>query len=76
VFACQNPSQSSGATSGRKTLPKSFMNRFTKIFLDELTQADYTTILTHQASDLFKSQEEVESLLQVTKGVEQLLEGS
>lgn len=29
VFACQNPSYQGG---GRKGLPKSFLNRFTKVF--------------------------------------------
>lgn len=29
VFACQNPSSQGG---GRKGLPKSFLNRFTKVF--------------------------------------------
>ena len=46
VFACQNPSSSSSSVGGRKTLPKSFLNRFNKIYLEELTQEDYTCILT------------------------------
>ena len=41
VFACQNPSQSASSTTGRKTLPKSFLNRFIKIFLDDLTREDF-----------------------------------
>ena len=45
VFACQNPSQSSSSVGGRKTLPKSFLNRFNKIYLDELTYEDYKCIL-------------------------------
>ena len=45
VFACQNPSQSSSSVGGRKTLPKSFLNRFNKIYLEELTQDDYRCIL-------------------------------
>jgi hypothetical protein len=49
------------------------MNRFTKIFLEELTQDDYRMILKHQSSDLFTSPEQIDSLLQVTKGVESLL---
>jgi midasin (ATPase involved in ribosome maturation) len=44
VFACQNPSAS--GVSGRKTLPKSFLNRFNKICLEDLTQDDYRTILS------------------------------
>jgi hypothetical protein len=47
LFACQNPSQqASGSVGGRKTLPKSFVNRFNKIYLDELREEDYRTIMT------------------------------
>jgi len=42
VFAAQNPVQQGG---GRKGLPKSFLNRFTKVFVDSLTEADYLFIL-------------------------------
>ncbi|PIA42933.1 hypothetical protein AQUCO_02000406v1 [Aquilegia coerulea] len=38
VFACQNPSCQGG---GRKGLPKSFLNRFTKVYVDELVEEDY-----------------------------------
>ncbi|XP_057977825.1 midasin isoform X2 [Malania oleifera] len=38
VFACQNPSCQGG---GRKGLPKSFLNRFTKVYVDELVEDDY-----------------------------------
>ncbi|KAE8674160.1 hypothetical protein F3Y22_tig00111769pilonHSYRG00499 [Hibiscus syriacus] len=38
VFACQNPSSQGG---GRKGLPKSFLNRFTKVYIDELVEEDY-----------------------------------
>lgn len=56
VFACQNPSQSGTSVGGRKTLPKSFMNRFNKIYLEELTTADYQCILERQVEkdDLLK----------------------
>lgn len=37
VFACQNPSSSNSSVGGRKTLPKSFLNRFNKIYLNDLT---------------------------------------
>lgn len=46
VFACQNPSTSSTSVGGRKTLPKSFLNRFNKIYLEELTRDDYACILS------------------------------
>jgi len=48
VFACQNPSQSSSSVGGRKTLPKSFLNRFNKIYLEELSHDDYRCILERQ----------------------------
>ncbi|XP_010470609.1 PREDICTED: midasin-like isoform X2 [Camelina sativa] len=41
VFACQNPSSQGG---GRKGLPKSFLNRFTKVYVDELVEEDYLFI--------------------------------
>ncbi|KAL0877422.1 hypothetical protein Bca101_027127 [Brassica carinata] len=41
VFACQNPSSQGG---GRKGLPKSFLNRFTKVYVDELVEDDYLFI--------------------------------
>ncbi|KAG7014001.1 Midasin [Cucurbita argyrosperma subsp. argyrosperma] len=48
VFACQNPSYQGG---GRKGLPKSFLNRFTKVYLDELVEDDYLFI----CSSLYES---------------------
>ncbi|XP_057771067.1 midasin isoform X2 [Salvia miltiorrhiza] len=50
VFACQNPSYQGG---GRKGLPKSFLNRFTKVYVDELVDEDYLSI----CSSLFPSLE-------------------
>ncbi|PON47074.1 Midasin [Parasponia andersonii] len=41
IFACQNPSYQGG---GRKGLPKSFLNRFTKVYVDELVEEDYYSI--------------------------------
>ncbi|OMP00558.1 hypothetical protein COLO4_12568 [Corchorus olitorius] len=41
VFSCQNPSYQGG---GRKGLPKSFLNRFTKVYIDELVEEDYLFI--------------------------------
>src|SRR5690606_26833981 len=37
IFACQNPVAQGG---GRKGLPKSFLNRFTQVYVDELTGDD------------------------------------
>ncbi|CAO1630303.1 unnamed protein product [Sympodiomycopsis kandeliae] len=44
LFAAQNPHQQGG---GRKGLPKSFLNRFTKVFVDELVAGDILTICSH-----------------------------
>ncbi|CAH9088613.1 unnamed protein product [Cuscuta europaea] len=45
VFACQNPSSQGG---GRKSMPKSFLNRFTKVYVDELVEDDYLAICTSE----------------------------
>ncbi|XP_044025553.1 midasin [Siniperca chuatsi] len=37
IFGCQNPFTQGG---GRKGLPKSFLNRFTQVFVDQLTNKD------------------------------------
>jgi midasin len=37
IFACQNPTTQGG---GRKGLPKSFLNRFTKVYLDKFETSD------------------------------------
>ena len=71
VFACQNPSQSAASTSGRKTLPKSFLNRFTKIYLNELTTEDYRVILASIAGEFFPEAEHIEWLLNMTQEIEQ-----
>ncbi|KAF8562123.1 hypothetical protein P879_04155 [Paragonimus westermani] len=44
LFACQNPVREGG---GRKGLPKSFLNRFTQVYLQPLSTADQSFIL-HQ----------------------------
>jgi midasin len=44
VFAAQNPLQQGG---GRKGLPKSFLNRFTKVYLQEHTPEDLLMICRH-----------------------------
>lgn len=44
VFAAQNPLQQGG---GRKGLPKSFVNRFTQVFMEELTNDDLIHICQH-----------------------------
>ncbi len=37
IFACQNPYNQGG---GRKGLPKSFLNRFSKVYIDQMTRDD------------------------------------
>ena len=44
LFAAQNPVSQGG---GRKGLPKSFLNRFTKIYMEELLETDYQIILSN-----------------------------
>lgn len=43
IFACQNPFAQGG---GRKGLPKSFLNRFAKVYMDPLAHADLLFIAT------------------------------
>ena len=43
LFACQNPLMQGG---GRKGLPKSFLNRFTQVLLDECLYFHTDTVLT------------------------------
>ncbi|EAU86094.2 MDN1 midasin family protein [Coprinopsis cinerea okayama7 len=49
IFAAQNPLNQGG---GRKGLPKSFVNRFTKVFVEELTTEDYQLVCRHLFSQL------------------------
>ena len=45
VFGCQNPLQQGG---GRKGLPKSFLNRFTQVWMEELDAEDMLLIVLDQ----------------------------
>lgn len=45
IFAAQNPLAQGG---GRKGLPKSFLNRFTKVFVEALTNEDLRNIVIEQ----------------------------
>ncbi|GAX24956.1 midasin [Fistulifera solaris] len=49
VFAAQNPL---GQGGGRKGLPKSFLNRFSKVYVDELTEADMVEICLESFASL------------------------
>ena len=51
VFATQNPMHEGG---GRKGLPKSFLNRFTKVYMESLTVKDFHHILESLYADLPK----------------------
>ncbi|KAJ7625290.1 midasin nuclear AAA ATPase [Mycena polygramma] len=44
IFAAQNPLNQGG---GRKGLPKSFVNRFTKVYVEELTASDLLLVCHH-----------------------------
>ncbi|KAJ3092441.1 AAA ATPase midasin [Quaeritorhiza haematococci] len=48
VFAAQNPHAQGG---GRKGLPKSFVNRFTQVYVDSLTEKDLDIITQRMISD-------------------------
>ena len=52
IFAAQNPLQQGG---GRKGLPKSFVNRFTKVYVEELTAGDFYTVCSHVFPDIHES---------------------
>ncbi|XP_034190386.2 midasin [Osmia lignaria lignaria] len=49
LFGCQNPLRQGGA---RRGLPKSFLNRFTQVFVDTLEQKDLKFILKTQFPEL------------------------
>lgn len=49
IFAAQNPLNQGG---GRKGLPKSFVNRFTKVYVEELSPDDLTLVCQHLFPDI------------------------
>lgn len=49
IFGCQNPA---GAGHGRKSLPRSFLNRFTRVYVDELSANDFQFIIAHSYTDI------------------------
>lgn len=68
VFAAQNPLRQGG---GRKGLPKSFLNRFTRVFVDTLEEQDLIHIasaiypsLHHETSDAMDDGSNMGSLLE------------
>jgi midasin len=49
LFACQNPLREGGA---RRGLPKSFLNRFTQVFVEALTDEDLKFIVATRYRDM------------------------
>lgn len=49
IFAAQNPLHQGG---GRKGLPKSFINRFTKVYIEELANSDLYTVCSQIFPDI------------------------
>ncbi len=49
IFAAQNPLSQGG---GRKGLPKSFVNRFTKVYVDQLSPSDLLMVCQHLYPDV------------------------
>jgi midasin (ATPase involved in ribosome maturation) len=52
VFAAQNPLAQGG---GRKGLPKSFLNRFTKVYMDSLSEEDMYSIVSSRFPSICES---------------------
>ncbi|XP_055380261.1 midasin [Condylostylus longicornis] len=50
IFACQNPLRQGG---GRKGLPQSFLNRFTKVYLRKLTMEDLLHVINNKYKENF-----------------------
>ena len=66
IFAAQNPLAQGG---GRKGLPKSFLNRFTKVYIEALTQDDLFSIVSTKFPILNK--ESVQSIVQFNTFVQE-----
>jgi midasin len=49
IFAAQNPLRQGG---GRKGLPQSFLNRFTKVYLRKLNKPDLLHVIKHNFSSV------------------------
>ncbi|GAB0090345.1 Midasin [Sergentomyia squamirostris] len=57
IFASQNPLKQGG---GRKGLPQSFLNRFTKVYLRKLRQEDLLHVIEAQYSEFFSRFKEID----------------
>ena len=60
-FAAQNPARQGGS---RKALPKSFLNRFTKIHIQPMSDADMRAVVAHRLA-VDADDERVETFLQL-----------
>ncbi|CAG9322147.1 unnamed protein product [Blepharisma stoltei] len=68
IFAAQNPVAHGG---GRKGLPKSFLNRFTKIYISELTKEDYIRII----SDIYPNLANIDKIVEFNEKVKTQIQG-
>lgn len=68
IFAAQNPVAHGG---GRKGLPKSFLNRFMKIYINELTKEDYKIIL----QDIYKDLKDIPKLVEFNDRIKKHIQG-
>lgn len=66
IFAAQNPLHQGG---GRKGLPRSFLNRFTKVYVQELTVDDLHSICRHLFPE--RSAEELRAMIDFTALLEE-----
>lgn len=69
IFASQNPIEHG---IGRKNLPKSFLNRFTKIYLEDLTDQNYFDIIKCRFGQ-YCTDEEIKALITMTHELESLV---
>ncbi|KAL7554496.1 hypothetical protein ACHAWF_017951, partial [Thalassiosira exigua] len=65
IFAAQNPLAQGG---GRKGLPKSFLNRFTKVYIEALTRDDLFSIVRAQFTSI--PTDIVQSMVSFNEGVQ------
>lgn len=66
IFACQNPYNEGG---GRKGLPKSFLNRFIKVYLNKLEKDDLSVIINDMYPDLVKQEDLISKMIEFNEKV-------
>jgi midasin len=69
IFAAQNPLRQGG---GRKGLPQSFLNRFTKVYLRKLEKSDLLHVIRHNFGEQFKKLESYQLLEKMVEFSERL----